>query len=73
MDQTTLAHDGLPVLLQKIAARCGLPGAAVLSWSGAPTLQVVVGPLAIIGACIAWGLDNNLTRKVSLAKSSCAR
>ena len=26
-----------------------------------------MGPLAIIGACIAWGLDNNLTRKVSLA------
>jgi drug/metabolite transporter (DMT)-like permease len=24
-------------------------------------------PLAIVGACIAWGLDNNLTRKVSLA------
>jgi drug/metabolite transporter (DMT)-like permease len=23
--------------------------------------------LAIIGACIAWGLDNNLTRKISLA------
>ena len=26
-----------------------------------------VGPLAIAGACVAWGLDNNLTRKVSLA------
>jgi drug/metabolite transporter (DMT)-like permease len=26
-----------------------------------------VGPLAIVGACLAWGLDNNLTRKVSLA------
>lgn len=23
--------------------------------------------MAIVGACIAWGLDNNLTRKVSLA------
>ena len=23
--------------------------------------------MAIIGACVAWGLDNNLTRKVSLA------
>jgi drug/metabolite transporter (DMT)-like permease len=42
-------------------------GAAVLSGSGAPTLQGVVGPLAIVAACIAWGLDNNLTRKVSLA------
>jgi drug/metabolite transporter (DMT)-like permease len=42
-------------------------GAAVLSWSGAPTFDSLVGPLAIVGACIAWGLDNNLTRKVSLA------
>jgi drug/metabolite transporter (DMT)-like permease len=25
------------------------------------------GPLAIVGACVAWGIDNNLTRKVSLA------
>src|SRR5262249_30586122 len=38
-----------------------------LSWSGRPTLSDLLGPLAIVGACIAWGLDNNLTRKVSLA------
>ena len=44
-----------------------LAGAAVLSWSGAPTVQSLIGPLAIFGACLAWGLDNNLTRKVSLA------
>jgi drug/metabolite transporter (DMT)-like permease len=42
-------------------------GAAILSWSGTPTLDNVLGPLAIVGACIFWGLDNNLTRKVSLA------
>jgi drug/metabolite transporter (DMT)-like permease len=42
-------------------------GAAILSWSGTPTLYSVLGPLAIVGACIFWGLDNNLTRKVSLA------
>lgn len=42
-------------------------GAAVLAWSGAPTLISLVGPAAIVGACIMWGLDNNLTRKVSLA------
>jgi drug/metabolite transporter (DMT)-like permease len=46
---------------------CLVGGAIVLSWSGAPTLTGVTGPLAILGACIAWGLDNNLTRKVSLA------
>jgi drug/metabolite transporter (DMT)-like permease len=42
-------------------------GAGVLSWSGTPTLGNLAGPLAIAGACVAWGLDNNLTRKVSLS------
>jgi len=42
-------------------------GAAILSWSGTPSLATFIGPLAIVGACAAWGLDNNLTRKVSLA------
>jgi drug/metabolite transporter (DMT)-like permease len=42
-------------------------GAIVLSWSGQPTLSGLLGPLAVVGACIAWGVDNNLTRKVSLA------
>ena len=46
---------------------CLVAGAIVLSWSGQPTLSGLLGPLAVIGACIAWGLDNNLTRKVSLA------
>jgi drug/metabolite transporter (DMT)-like permease len=46
---------------------CLVTGAVILSWSGAPTLESVIGPLAIIGACLAWGLDNNLTRKVSLS------
>jgi drug/metabolite transporter (DMT)-like permease len=50
-----------------IGMLCLLAGVAVLAWSGAPTLGSAVGPLAIVGACIAWGLDNNLTRKVSLA------
>jgi drug/metabolite transporter (DMT)-like permease len=42
-------------------------GAIVLSWSGQPQLSGLLGPLAIVGACVAWGLDNNLTRNVSLA------
>ena len=46
---------------------CLVAGALVLSWSGTPTVSGLLGPLAIVGACIAWGLDNNLTRKVSLA------
>jgi drug/metabolite transporter (DMT)-like permease len=39
----------------------------VLSWSDPAIRGGVLGPLAIIGACIAWGLDNNLTRKIALA------
>lgn len=46
---------------------CLVAGAGVLSWSGTPTITSTIGPLAIAGACLAWGLDNNLTRKVSLA------
>ena len=46
---------------------CMVAGALVLAWSGTPSLSGLVGPLAIAGACLAWGLDNNLTRKVSLA------
>jgi drug/metabolite transporter (DMT)-like permease len=50
-----------------VGMACLVTGAVVLAWSGAPTIFGLVGPLAIIGACIAWGFDNNLTRKVSLA------
>jgi len=46
---------------------CLAAGAIVLSWEGRPTLSGLIGPLTILAACIAWGLDNNLTRKVSLA------
>ena len=50
-----------------IGMACLVAGAIVLSWSGTPSLAGLVGPLAIVAACVAWGLDNNLTRKVSLA------
>ena len=54
---------------RRIAAgmACLVAGAVVLSWTGHPTLSGLLGPLAIVGACVAWGIDNNLTRKVSLA------
>src|SRR5436190_12474347 len=35
---------------------CLVGGAIVLSWSGQPNLSGLLGPLAIAGACIAWGL-----------------
>lgn len=50
-----------------IGMGCLVAGAIVLSWSGTPKVAGLLGPLAIVLACIAWGIDNNLTRKVSLA------
>lgn len=38
---------------------------ALLSWEQVPVLGVPWGALAIVGACLCWGIDNNLTRKVS--------
>lgn len=41
-------------------------GGVVLSWSGADgSSQDWTGPLAVALACLCWGIDNNLTRKVS--------
>ncbi|MES2069311.1 MAG: DMT family transporter [Pseudomonadota bacterium] len=37
----------------------------LLSWEQVPVLGVPWGALAIIGACLCWAIDNNLTRKVS--------
>jgi drug/metabolite transporter (DMT)-like permease len=46
---------------------CLVAGAVIVSWSGTPKIESFAGPLAIIAACLAWGVDNNFTRKVSLA------
>ena len=40
-------------------------GGICLSWMGRLEWGVPWGSLAIIGACLAWAIDNNLTRKVS--------
>jgi drug/metabolite transporter (DMT)-like permease len=40
-------------------------GGVCLSWRGRPEVGLPWGSFAIIGACLAWGIDNNLTRKVS--------
>ena len=41
-----------------------LLGAALLSWEGRG-VSVDAGAAFIAGACLAWGIDNNLTRKLS--------
>jgi drug/metabolite transporter (DMT)-like permease len=40
-------------------------GGVLLSWEGRLAWGGVSGPLAVAGACLAWGVDNNLTQKVS--------
>lgn len=45
-------------------------GAVVLSWPKQLELAALWPSLAVLGACFAWGLDNNLTRKVSLTDAS---
>jgi len=44
-----------------------LAGALLLSWQGHAFGGIGAGSLAIAGACFAWGIDNNLTRKISAA------
>ena len=43
-----------------------LAGALVLSWQG-EGVRLDTGGLLIPAACVAWGIDNNLTRKLSSA------
>ncbi len=40
-------------------------GGVLLSWQGAGGLSLPLGSLAVFGACLCWGIDNNLTQKVS--------
>jgi drug/metabolite transporter (DMT)-like permease len=40
-------------------------GGLCLSWMGRPEIGVPWGSLSIVGACLAWAIDNNLTRKLS--------
>jgi drug/metabolite transporter (DMT)-like permease len=40
-------------------------GGICVSWIGRPEAGVPWGAVAVVGACLAWGIDNNLTRKLS--------
>jgi len=45
-------------------------GAVILSWPGEAHFTGLWPSLAVLGACLAWGIDNNLTRKVSLTDAT---
>jgi drug/metabolite transporter (DMT)-like permease len=42
-----------------------IAGGVVLSWDEMPRAGGLAGPLLIAAACLAWAIDNNLTRRVS--------
>jgi drug/metabolite transporter (DMT)-like permease len=50
-----------------IGAIAILGGAVLLSWQGGSAGGIGWPAVAIAGACLAWGIDNNLTRKLSAA------
>lgn len=45
-------------------------GALVMSWPGEARFSTVFPALAVIGACLAWAIDNNLTRNISHADAT---
>jgi drug/metabolite transporter (DMT)-like permease len=45
-------------------------GAVILSWPTEFLFQGLWPALALLGACFAWGVDNNLTRQVSLSDAT---
>ena len=45
-------------------------GAVALSWPGEAQLEEMTPTLAVLGACLAWAIDNNLTRKVAFADAT---
>lgn len=45
-------------------------GVIVLGWPGEARFSTLWPALAVVGACLAWALDNNLTRKVALADAT---
>ena len=46
-------------------------GALILSWpNGRVEFDSLWPSIAVLGACLSWGIDNNLTRKVSLSDAT---
>ncbi|WP_457298327.1 EamA family transporter [Phyllobacterium sp. P5_D12] len=47
-----------------------MAGVLILSWPSEAHFEGFWSACAILAACLAWGIDNNLTRKVSLSDAS---
>lgn len=42
-----------------------LLGSVLISWQGISLGGTIMGPIAVVAACLCWAADNNLTQKVS--------
>ena len=60
-------HIGRRIAFGMIAI---IGGVLVLSWPEEVRFAGVWPVLSVLGACLVWGLDNNLTRKVSLSDAT---
>ncbi len=60
-------NAGRRVVLGMVAI---VTGAVVLSWPGEARFAGALPALAVLGACLAWGIDNNLTRMVALTDAT---
>jgi drug/metabolite transporter (DMT)-like permease len=45
-------------------------GAIAIAWPKEAAIDALIPALAVLGACLAWAIDNNLTRKVALADAT---
>lgn len=45
-------------------------GAVVLSWPGQASFAGIGPVLAVLGACLSWGIDNNLTGRIALTDAT---
>ena len=45
-------------------------GAVAIAWPQETATDAAIPALAVLGACLAWAIDNNLTRKVALADAT---
>lgn len=60
-------NAGRRVVLGMVAI---VTGAVVLNWPGEARFAGALPALAVLGACLAWGIDNNLTRMVALTDAT---
>jgi Permeases of the drug/metabolite transporter (DMT) superfamily len=49
---------------------CIVVAGVLLSWEQTPDIGLPWGTFAVVGACLGWAVDNNLTRKVSASDAT---